>query len=156
MFLSGGGTISPSRAYSFTLGSGLAFDFGDSTYGYLEVEAFRYFSLPILDYTPRNATSRVSHHSTKISLGVSAEFAFHILLLKPGIYYFLLTQKVEDTYIVGNYEIRDIIPLRFRGFGVQAAILYPIGNRYRVGLLFKKEWKTIPSNECGLFFRAVL
>lgn len=155
MFLSGGGGFSPSGSYSFTLATGLAFPFGDLTYGYLEVETSRYFSLKLFNYAPKKPTSEVSHQSNKLFLGPSVEFRFKKFLLKPGIYYDILLQKIEDKYIDGNYRIKKITSLQSKGFGVKFTVSYPIRHGYRIGLSCKKEWKTIPSWEFVLCIRCV-
>lgn len=155
MFLSGGGGFSPSGSHSFTLATGLAFPFGDLTYGYLEIETSRYFSLELFNYTPKKPTSEVSHQSSKLFLGPSVEFRFKKFLLNPGIYYDILLQKIEDKYIDGNYRIKKITSLQSKGFGVKFTLYYPINERYRIGISWKKECRTIPSYEFSLAFRAV-
>jgi len=155
MFLSGGGGYSPSGSYSLSLGTGISFPFDDFTYGYLEFETTRYHSLELLEYTPRTSSSELSHHSSKLTIGLSAEFRVFKFLLKPGVYHIRLSQRVKDKYIEGSFIITDFIPLVFIGYGVKLSVHYPIKNRFRIGLDYKKEWDTIPSHELVLTFIVV-
>jgi len=153
-FFSGGGNYSPSGSYSLSLGTGLSFPFDNKTYGYLEVETSVYFSLGLLDYTPRRYNSEVTHNSTKLLLGSSVEFQLFQFIIKPGVYYIMLSQRIKDRYIEGPYRITEYFTHQFKGYGAKFAFFYPIRDKYRIGLVWKKEWKTIPSNEFGLYFRA--
>lgn len=154
MFLSGGGGYSPSGSYSLSLGTGISFPFDDFTYGYLEFETTTYHSLELLDYTLK-PNHEVSHHSSKLTIGLSAEFKVSKFLLKPGVYHIRLSQRVKERYIEGSFIITDFIPLVFIGYGVKLSVHYPIKNKFRIGLDYKKEWDTIPSHELGLTFRVV-
>lgn len=155
-FLSTGGNYSPSGSYSISLGIGPSFPFDKKTYGYLEVETILYSSLELLDYIPRRGSSEVTHNSTKLLLGPSVEFQISRFIIKPGVYYILLSQRIKDRYIEGPYRITDIFTQQFKGYGVNLSILYPIHNRYRIGFVWKKEWETAPSDELGLYFRIIL
>lgn len=155
-FLSGGGNYSPSGSYSISLGTGPSFPFDKNTYGFLEVETMMYSSLELLDYTPRRSNSEVSHNSTKLLLGPSVEFQISKFIVKPGVYYIMLSQRIKDRYIDGPYRITEIFTQQFKGYGINLSLLYPIRNKYRIGFFWKREWNTKPTNELGLHFRIIL
>lgn len=115
-----------------------------------------YSSLELLDYTPRRNNSMVSHNSTKLLFGPSVEFQISRFIIKPGIYYIMLSQRIKDTYIDGPYRITEIFTQQFKGYGINLSLLYPIRNRYRIGFFWKKEWNTTPINELGLHLRVIL
>jgi len=133
----------------------LSFPFDNTTYGYLEVETSGYFSLEPLNYTPRRYNSEVAHNSTKLLLGSSVEFQLLQFIIKPGVYYTILSQKIKDRYIEGSFRITEIITQQSKGYGLKFTLFYPIRDRYRIGVFWKREWRTIPSHEFGLIFRAV-
>jgi hypothetical protein len=156
-FLSGGGNYSPSGSYSISLGVGPSFPFDEKTYGYLEVETMIYSSLELLDYTPRRNNSEVSHSSTKLIFGPSVEFQISRFIVKPGVYYIMLSQRIKDKYYIdGSYIITEFFTQQSKGYGINLSLLYPIHNRYRIGFLWKREWNTAPINELGLHFRIIL
>jgi len=115
-----------------------------------------YSSLELIDYTPRRSNSELSHNSTKLLFGPSVEFQISRFIVKPGVYYIMLSQRIKDRYIEGPYRITEIFTQQFRGYGINLSLLYPIRNRYRIGFFWKREWETTPSNELGLHFRIIL
>lgn len=150
MFFCSWGGLSTSGSYSFLIGTGISVPFDDSTYGFLEIQMARYSSLKLIGYYPRSPNSSVTHQSSKLLIGASGEFKVRKFLIKPGIYYTILSELVKDKYRLGNWVITENIPLECRGFAIKLSFLYPIRNKSRIGIWIKKEWKTIPSLEYGI------
>lgn len=156
IFIAGGGGLSFSGSYSVQLSTGISVEFEDSTFGFLKVQSQKHFDISLCNYKPKSSESEISFQSNKLMIGAQVEYRINSLLLKPGIYYSILSQKIRDKYISGNYIITDITTSRNEGFVTGFNFVYPLDSWKRIEIYYNKEWITLPENEFGLEFILIL
>lgn len=105
----------------------------------------------LIDYRKKSDNSEISSVSKKLFVGLSIEYPVYRFLLKPGVHYVELSQRIYDEYSVNSAIVTEITNNLFMGYGVSLGFVYPLQKKLRIGLVGKKEWGTIPHEEVSLY-----